>query len=160
MTETVYVYDEEGNVLAEKSKNSVDKIHDILATVYVKVFVNDKLLLSKILQKEGGISKMYEGKWGAPVATIIRVGESPESAFKRACFDDIGSVPVIINAYEKEFWEFSNGSKRFVYQFDAKLDEVPVIDGKEFILASQEEVTQRVAAGEVAETYTKLLGKR
>lgn len=154
---SVYLFDIEGNRIGEKPKSDIDKINDILETVYVKVFVGEKLLLSKIIKKKEGLPKMYEGKWGAPIATIIRTDESPEDAFKRASLDDIGQIPDITHVHPRTAYEFQNGSKRHVYEFEGALENIPENKERKFLLVSMDELKDLISSGEVAETYMKLI---
>ncbi len=155
--DSVNIFDSEGDKIGEKHKKDIDKIKDILETVYVKIFVGKSLLLSKILHKEGGLSKVYEGKWGAPIATILRTNETPEDAFKRASLDDIGQVPEIVQVYPRTAYQFENGSTRYVYEFDAQLKEIPQHENKKFIVVDPEDLSKMIANGEVAETYMILI---
>ncbi|MBU3668364.1 MAG: hypothetical protein FGM57_00165 [Candidatus Taylorbacteria bacterium] len=155
--DSVYIFNLDGERIGEKPRGEIDKVSDILETVYVKVFIEDKILLSKVEQKDGGLKKLYEGKWGAPIATIVRVDELPEDAFRRASLDDIGEVPQVVQVHPRAFCEFENGSKRYVYEFEASLEKIPVHSARQFCLLTQDELKEAIDAGTVAETYMKLL---
>ncbi len=157
ITDSVYLFDKEGKKIGEKPRKEVDKINDILEAVYVKVKVNGKTLFSKIRQKPGGLQKVNEGKWGLPIATLVRVGESPEDAFRRACLSDIGCIPETQGAGERSTYKFKNGSIRHVYEFEATLAGVPQCDDAEFILLDEKEIKEMIDKGEVAETYMVLM---
>ena len=156
-TDFVYTFNIEGQRIGEKPIQEINKITDILEAVYVKVFIDDKILLSKIIQKPGGLKKMHEGKWGTPIATIVRLHETPEEAFKRASISDIGLIPEITCMYPRTPYEFENGSKRHIYEFETKLEKVPLDTGREFCLVNTEDIQRMISAGEVAETYMKLM---
>ncbi len=152
----INIFDKEGNVIGIKPKSEIDKIADILEVVYAKVFVGDGILLSKIIQKPDGLKKVYEGKWGAPVATIMRVGESTEDAFKRASLDDLGVIPEIVQKHPRVMQEFANGSIRHVHAFEAKLDVLPARTETDFKIVTMQELRELIEAGTVAETLAKL----
>lgn len=155
--DSVYVFDKEGNKIGEKPRKEVDKINDILEAVYVKVRVGKKVLLAKVKQKPGGLQKMNEGKWGLPIATLVRVDESPEDAFQRACMSDIGCIPEIQSASERSVYKFKNGSIRHVYRFEATLTDLPQYGDTEFTLLDNEEIKKMINKGGLAETCVMLL---
>jgi hypothetical protein len=135
----------------------VDKLKDILEAVYIKVWIGNKHLLTKIAEKKGGISKVFKGQLGAPVATLIRANESPEDAYRRACLDDIALIPVIKVTHKRTKYQLSNGSVRFVYGFEGDLDEIPKHEDREFTLLDDEELRAAIREGKVAETHMVLV---
>ena len=156
-TDSVYLFDKDGNKIGEKSRKEVDKIKDILEAVYVKVKIGDRTLFVKVKQKVGGLQKMNEGKWGVPIATLVRVGESTEDAFQRACLSDIGCIPEIQNIHDRATYKFENGSIRHIYEFEATLASMPEYEGAEFILLNDKEIKDMISKGEMAETYMVLM---
>jgi hypothetical protein len=157
ITDSVYLFDKDGNKIGEKPRKDVDKLKDILEAVYVKVKIGDKTLFAKVKQKAGGLQKTNEGKWGVPIATLVRIGESTEEAFQRACLSDIGCVPEIQNVHGRATYKFENGSIRYIYEFEATLPSIPQYEGTEFLLLDDAEIKEMVNKGEVAETYMVLM---
>lgn len=142
------ILDIKGNVIGEKTKETLDKRKDIFETVYIRAFIGNKVLLSKIKEKKDGFEKINKGKWGLPVATIVRKDEKPIDAFNRACIDDIGFIPKIVKEYEREKYLFNNSSPRFVFKFNVVLDQE--LEGT--ILVDGAELSNMFEKGTLAET--------
>jgi len=151
-TGLVSVFDNKGIEIGRKPKTEIDKQKDIFQALYVRVYIGNKILLTKVKRKEGGIAKTNEGKWGLPVATIIKCEESIEEAFKRACLDDIGVIPKIIKVYERKVVSFESTSARIVFAFNAELELIPSNSSFEYLLINKEEVISCYKEWNMAET--------
>ena len=152
LTEMVTIFNEKGEAIGKKARKDIDKSKDIFSTVYGRIFVDNKILLVKISQKQGGIIKTNEGKWGLPVATILREGEDPTDALERASLDDIGVMLDVIKKYHKVLRKYESTSPRIIYVYDAVLEIIPVIEGRDFILVAAENVKELYERGILAET--------
>jgi hypothetical protein len=148
----VTIFDENGNEIGRKSRLELDKKVDIFQTVYVRIYIGEQILLTKIIRKKDSIAKTNEGKWGLPIATILRNGESLHEALQRAALDDIGIMPEIIRSYDRRFIAFKYSSPRIVHAFDAVLDSIPEIEGREFSLVKEWSLQGMHDVGELAET--------
>lgn len=151
-TEPVTLFNEDGLEIGIKPRNEIDKQKDIFPVVYVRILIDGKIFLTRVMKKEGGIAKIHEGKWGLPVATILRSGESQKEAFQRACISDIGVVPQITKSYEKRLIRFQNSSPRIVFTYDAVLPEIPTKEGLECTLVQQADLKAMYEEGILAET--------
>ncbi len=148
----VTIFNENGLEIGKKPRKELDKQKDIFQAVYVRVFIGDKMLLTKVVKKEGGIVKTNEGKWGLPVATILRDGESSQDAFERACTSDIGVIPKITQTYDKKLINFESTSPRIVFSYDAILGSVPKNTDVEYVLVDISELKSMYEKGILAET--------
>jgi ADP-ribose pyrophosphatase YjhB (NUDIX family) len=157
VNDTVEVLDGRGEPIGQKPRRELDKRKDVFAVVYGVGTVGDKFLLARIAEKPGGIPKLNAGKWGLPVATIIRAGEDPEAAFARACREDLGLEPEA-SLRPPRMVAFQTSSARLVHEGAFSLPSVPTSSAQELRLFSREEVANLGRDGLLAETAALVLG--
>lgn len=98
-THSVDLVDENGLVVGTKLRREIDKKHDTYHTIYTLVVSPvGRIVLARIPTRED-LPNMYDGRYGASVATIRRTEESPMAAAQRSVarelyIDNAEVVPV------------------------------------------------------------------
>lgn len=151
-TDSVTLFSADGVQIGKKPRKEIDKKVDIFRVVYVRIYIGKKIILTKIRQKAGGISKTNENKWGLPVATIVRDGETQEQAFERASLDDLGVVPRVLHIYEGKMITFKTTSPRIVFGYDVVLDTLPAILESDCLLVEEKDLEHMYQDEMLAET--------
>lgn len=80
----VDILDNEGNIVAHKPRQNVDKATDIYHAIHIFLITPDAQLVLTRIAANKTLPNQFAGKWGVPVATIRRSNESAEAAASRA----------------------------------------------------------------------------
>lgn len=79
------VFDRGGNKIGTKKRKDINKATDIFQCVKVILCTNDKQIVLAVIPEHPTLKNLYVGQFGGgTVATMVRSGETPEVAGRRA----------------------------------------------------------------------------
>ena len=120
----VSILDSAGKIIGQKKRAEIDKLHDIYHGVFIFLITPlGELIITKIPSRKD-LPNLYAGKFGVPVATILRSHETSLQAAKRALKRElyIDATPTYIGEGMRTF---GDGSTTYATSYYLVVEDVP-----------------------------------
>jgi isopentenyldiphosphate isomerase len=114
MDNLINILDESGNIIETKKRSEIDKTKDILHTVHIIAFTSQEEIMLTIIPDRQDLKNIYVGRYGTTSATIVRQGESPEDAAKRALSNELFLEEADLIHVGNDYFVFEESSPRFL----------------------------------------------
>lgn len=108
LTDKILILDSHGTVIGSKDRKDIDRKKDVLYSVHVLVFTSDNRFALSTIPAITPLPKLFNGKYGSTVATLVRMGEDAKQAAIRAMKEEIlyeGARPIFLGEKLDAFGE-------------------------------------------------------
>ncbi|EDK72251.1 NUDIX hydrolase [candidate division TM7 genomosp. GTL1] len=113
----VDVLDRTGKTVGKKRRGEIDKAHDIYKSAHILLITPEGEPILSYIKVRDDLPNLYSNHYGATTATIIRTGETPEEAARRAVSRELFIDDADIRFVGESFQTMRDGKKEFVAFF-------------------------------------------
>lgn len=113
----VEIFDENGNKTGAKPRRDVDKVRDVVHCADVMLVQHGALVLARI-----PTTTLYGGRLTATTGTMVREGEAPDAAVRRALEKELGVVAAPLVHLSHDFFIYPDGVRRMKTTFSCVYD--------------------------------------
>lgn len=111
--ERIAILDTEGHRVGAKERRAVDRVRDILHTMYLFLLTSEGKFALSVIPRDSALPKLYPGKFGVTIAALALEHEDRDATATRALRDEVGLDACTPTFLGEAFHRSADGVTRF-----------------------------------------------